>query len=126
MPEPDTIRTCRRLARRGFLFGGSTGTVVRGALDWLGENDAGDLTAVAIAPDLGERYLETVYADEWVGEHYEEGVLGDGESETRRSCRRPGSRWAVDSRAGIDKRVHAHALRHNYAFELVRDVAPTG
>ena len=38
--EPDTIRTCRRLARRGFLFGGSTGTVVRGALDWLAANDS--------------------------------------------------------------------------------------
>ena len=33
--EADTIRTCRRLAKRGFLFGGSTGTVVRGAIDWL-------------------------------------------------------------------------------------------
>jgi cysteine synthase A len=79
--EPDTIRTCRTLARRGFLFGGSTGTVVRGALDWLGENDTGDLTAVAISPDLGERYLESVYADEWVREHYDEEVVVDGEPE---------------------------------------------
>ena len=33
--EADTIRACHRLARRGFLFGGSTGTVVSGAIDWL-------------------------------------------------------------------------------------------
>ena len=33
--EPDTVRACHRLARRGFLFGGSTGTVVSGAVDWL-------------------------------------------------------------------------------------------
>ena len=33
--EVDTIGACRRLARRGFLFGGSTGTVVSGAADWL-------------------------------------------------------------------------------------------
>ena len=26
--EVDTIRACHRLARHGFLFGGSTGTVV--------------------------------------------------------------------------------------------------
>ncbi len=81
VPEAETIRTCRRLARRGFLFGGSTGTVVSGALDWLSRNDTGDLTTVAISPDLGERYLETVYTDEWVQEHYDEGVLAHDEPE---------------------------------------------
>ena len=30
--ERDTVRTCHQLARSGFLFGGSTGTVVSGAL----------------------------------------------------------------------------------------------
>ena len=95
--EPDTIRTCRRLARRGFLFGGSTGTVVRGALDWLGENDAGDLTAVAISPDLGERYLETVYTDEWVRSTTTKRCSWTVNRSSRRSCRRPGSRWAGDS-----------------------------
>ena len=33
--EADTIRACHRLARSGFLFGGSTGTVVSGAMDWM-------------------------------------------------------------------------------------------
>jgi N-(2-amino-2-carboxyethyl)-L-glutamate synthase len=64
--EEDTIRTCRRMAGRGFLFGGSTGTVVSGALAWLAAYGSPDLTAVAIAPDLGERYLDTVYHNSWV------------------------------------------------------------
>lgn len=64
--EADTIKACRRMARRGFLFGGSTGTVVSGAMDWLARNDGRDLTAVALAPDLGERYLDTIYQDNWV------------------------------------------------------------
>ena len=51
--EADTIRACHRLARHGFLLGGSTGTVVSGAVGWLARHDAGELTAVAIAPDLG-------------------------------------------------------------------------
>jgi 2,3-diaminopropionate biosynthesis protein SbnA len=77
--EANTIRTCRRLARRGFLFGGSTGTVVSGALDWMRRNDTGGLTAVAISPDLGERYLDTIYADDWVETHYgEDALAGDG------------------------------------------------
>ncbi len=70
--EADTIRACHRLARRGFLFGGSTGTVVSGAMSWLAEHDAAELTAVAIAPDLGERYLETIYQTNWV-----EGIYGN-------------------------------------------------
>lgn len=64
--EADTVRTCRRLAGRGFLFGGSTGTVVSGAAEWLARRDGRDLTAVAIAPDLGERYLDTVYRTGWL------------------------------------------------------------
>ncbi|MFB7630984.1 2,3-diaminopropionate biosynthesis protein SbnA [Streptomyces sp. NPDC056149] len=73
--EVDTIRTCHRLARRGFLFGGSTGTVVSGAQEWLARQSDPDLTAVAISPDLGERYLDTVYQASWVRALYGEDVL---------------------------------------------------
>jgi len=73
--EEETVRTCRRMASRGFLFGGSTGTVVSGALTWLDACGSADLTAVAIAPDLGERYLDTVYDDRWVEDVFGAGVL---------------------------------------------------
>ena len=73
--EVDTIRACHRMARRGFLFGGSTGTVVSGALDWLAERDGWELTSVAIAPDLGERYLDTIYQPGWVEDLYGEDLL---------------------------------------------------
>ncbi|GAA4858495.1 2,3-diaminopropionate biosynthesis protein SbnA [Actinomycetospora straminea] len=74
--EEDTVRACHRLATRGFLFGGSTGTVVSGATAWLDRYGTPGLTAVAIAPDMGERYLDTVYSRSWVLEHYGEAVLG--------------------------------------------------
>lgn len=73
--EADAIRTCHRLARRGFLFGGSTGTVVSAATDWLADRGHDDLTAVAIAPDLGERYLDTVYHTPWVRDLYGDDAL---------------------------------------------------
>ena len=73
--EADTVRACHRLAGHGFLFGGSTGTVVSGAIGWLERQDAGDLTAVAIAPDLGERYLDTVYQANWLYSLYGQEVL---------------------------------------------------
>jgi cysteine synthase A len=82
--EPDTIRTVHALAARGFLFGGSTGTVVSGASRWLDAKYPGeDPVAVAIAPDLGERYLDSIYAEGWVREHFGDlladpaGILGD-------------------------------------------------
>ncbi|MFB4309158.1 2,3-diaminopropionate biosynthesis protein SbnA [Actinomadura sp. GTD37] len=75
--EPDTIRTVHALASRGFLFGGSTGTVVSGASRWLDAKYPGeDPVAVAIAPDLGERYLDSIYAEDWVREHFG-GLLSD-------------------------------------------------
>ena len=80
--EADTIRACHRMARRGFLFGGSTGTVVSGAMAWLARHGADDLTAVAIAPDLGERYLDTIYQTNWVADLYGEAVLDVEESLT--------------------------------------------
>jgi N-(2-amino-2-carboxyethyl)-L-glutamate synthase len=80
--EADTIRACHRMARSGFLFGGSTGTVVSGAMEWLARHDDDrDLTAVAIAPDLGERYLDTVYQTNWIEGLYGTDVLSSVESD---------------------------------------------
>ncbi|KAA6212548.1 2,3-diaminopropionate biosynthesis protein SbnA [Streptomyces albofaciens JCM 4342] len=76
--EADTVRACHRLAGRGFLFGGSTGTVVSGAASWLTRHRTHRLTAVAIAPDLGERYLDTVYQPTWLRDRYGDGLHGDG------------------------------------------------
>ena len=76
--EADTIRACHRLASRGFLFGGSTGTVASGAMSWLAQHDASDLTAVAIAPDLGERYLDTIYQSSWRQAMYDQDLIAAG------------------------------------------------
>jgi 2,3-diaminopropionate biosynthesis protein SbnA len=65
--ERETVAMCRELAARGFVFGGSTGTVVSGARRRLARNRPGeDVVAVAIAPDMGDGYLDSVYNDDWV------------------------------------------------------------
>jgi N-(2-amino-2-carboxyethyl)-L-glutamate synthase len=72
--EADAVRTCHHMAEHGFLFGGSTGTVVAGAQRWLAAHRRGrDMCAVAISADLGERYLDTIYAAEWVHSAYGDG-----------------------------------------------------
>lgn len=77
--ETDAVRACHRMARRGFLFGGSTGTVVSGAMGWLDQHATRDLTAVAIAPDLGDRYLDTIYQASWLQDLYGEDLLSPEE-----------------------------------------------
>jgi N-(2-amino-2-carboxyethyl)-L-glutamate synthase len=90
--EADTIRACHRLAGTGFLFGGSTGTVVSGALGWLTLHGTQELTAVAIAPDFGERYLDTVYHTNWVQALYGEDVLSSDQLITTSGPPEPGHR----------------------------------
>ena len=107
--EADTIRACHRLARHGFLFGGSTGTVVSGAMEWLAQHDTGGLTAVAIAPDLGERYLDTVYQPNWLRDHYGEDVLRSDElTSGSRSLDQRDFEWAEEGfgRDGPDRGRH--------------------
>lgn len=76
VPEEAAVRMCRTLSARGLLFGGSTGTVVDGARTWLERNDPQrTLRTVCISPDLGDRYLDTVYDDAWVRGHFGPGAL---------------------------------------------------
>lgn len=66
VPEWETVRECRWLARTaGLLAGGSTGTVLAAVRRQEMKLDPA-ATIVAIAPDLGDRYLSTVYDDAWV------------------------------------------------------------
>ena len=95
--EADTLRACHRLARRGFLFCGSTGTVVSGATSWLARHGDSGLTAVAIAPDLGERYLDTVYQTNWLQDLYGTDVLRAVQAERRRPSDRRHAGDAVTS-----------------------------
>lgn len=70
IPEERSIKVCRWMAQRyGLLFGGSTGTVLAGVQEWSRHIQASDVV-VAISPDMGERYLDTVYSDSWVLERF--------------------------------------------------------
>ncbi|MGX5357865.1 2,3-diaminopropionate biosynthesis protein SbnA [Kocuria sp. KH4] len=87
--ELDTVRTCHRLAGHGFLLGGSTGTVVHGAMTWLTDHHARDVTAVAISPDLGRPYLDTIYQPDWVLDHFGAAALARDDA-PEAPGRRPG------------------------------------
>lgn len=66
---------CRALVRQeAILAGGSSGAVMMAVAKLKHEIPAG-ATCVAILPDRGERYLDTIYSDEWVRENFEDAVL---------------------------------------------------
>ncbi|MEH6609953.1 MAG: 2,3-diaminopropionate biosynthesis protein SbnA [Halioglobus sp.] len=62
----DCVIGCRRLARsEAILAGGSSGGVIT-AVERLSREIPEGSTVVALLPDRGERYLDTIYSDEWV------------------------------------------------------------
>lgn len=68
--EQDTIATCLEVVDRyGILVGASTGTVLCG-IKKLEARMLTNTVIVAISPDLGERYIDTVYNLEWVKNFY--------------------------------------------------------
>lgn len=72
---------CRRLAaEEAFLAGGSSGAIVSAIQKFLPEVAAGS-TCVAIFADRGERYLDTIYSEKWVREHFGD-VFGMWEART--------------------------------------------
>jgi len=64
--EEETVEACHSFVRdRHLLVGGSTGSVLAAVQQFAPEFDEGD-TIVAISPDLGEKYYDTVYDPAWV------------------------------------------------------------
>lgn len=66
----DCVVGCRRLlTREAILAGGSSGAVVS-ALERMRNRIPAGANCVLIFPDRGERYLNTIYSDDWVRENF--------------------------------------------------------
>jgi len=68
-PEPETIMMCRTLARKGMLTGGSTGSILVGVRQLLNRIKPDDVV-VAVSPDMAEKYLDSIYSDDWVRDRF--------------------------------------------------------
>ena len=63
--EKKSIAMCRLMAQNGLLVGGSTGTVLQ-AVRTYANHFHDQASVVAISPDLGDRYLDTIFSDDWI------------------------------------------------------------
>jgi cysteine synthase A len=66
----DCVIGCRRLVgTEAILAGGSSGAVLM-AVEQVLEQIPDGATCAMIFPDRGERYLDTIYSDDWVSQHF--------------------------------------------------------
>ena len=68
----DCVVGCRRLMEREAIFAGGSSGGVLSAIERLAGRIPVDSVVVALLPDRGERYLETLYSDDWVRAHFGE------------------------------------------------------
>jgi len=70
--EADCIYCCHHLvAQEGILAGASSGGVVA-AVEAMQNRMKSDSTCVMIFPDRGDRYLNTLYSEEWIKQNFGE------------------------------------------------------
>jgi 2,3-diaminopropionate biosynthesis protein SbnA len=70
--DAECVAGCRRLVRsEGILAGASSGGIAAAVIHLRDKIPAGS-NCVLILPDRGERYLDTVYSEEWVQSHFGE------------------------------------------------------
>lgn len=65
IPESQTVKMCHKLAHQGLFLGGSSATVLTGVFSYAEIIPEGS-TVVAISPDMGDRYIDTIYNEDWV------------------------------------------------------------
>ncbi len=67
--EKDAICHCRKLLKQGILAGGSSGAVSAAVEKYFRGLPKNDII-ISVFPDRGERYLSTIYNNEWCKDMY--------------------------------------------------------
>jgi cysteine synthase A len=68
----DCVVGCRRLMDREAIFAGGSSGGVMAAVEARRASFPPGSRVVALLPDRGERYLATLFSDEWVHAHFGE------------------------------------------------------
>jgi len=67
----ESVVGCKRLlSQEALLVGGSSGATLM-AVSKVADQIPPGATCVMIFPDRGERYLDTIFSDEWIADHFQ-------------------------------------------------------
>ncbi len=119
--DGEAFNACRELARREGLFGGGSSGAVYVVASWVAQQLPAERDVVALLPDRGDRYFETVYSDRFLQEHGLAGVeAGEAPNELRYG-EGVAERW---SRAELphDGSAPYHASEVRRTCEIARDL----
>jgi 2,3-diaminopropionate biosynthesis protein SbnA len=101
--DEDAFSMCRRLAtREGLLLGGSSGAVIFAAREYTRRIDR-PCNIVAVLPDTGLKYLDTIYDDQWLLDHGMGGVV------TASNARGFSSLVVSEALCSCEKKVKEHS-----------------
>lgn len=71
VPESETIVVCNQLLKKhGLFLGGSSGTVIYAAQQYIKKLNNKNISLMIISPDFGEKYIDTVYNPFWVEQKF--------------------------------------------------------
>ena len=68
----EAVVGCRRLSNREAILAGGSSGAVASALDRMRPEIPAGSVCVLVFPDGGDRYLDTIYSDEWINRHFGE------------------------------------------------------
>lgn len=68
----DCVVACRTLTHREAILAGGSSGAVTAALGKMADRIPAGSNCVMIFPDRGDRYLDTIYSDDWVRAHFGE------------------------------------------------------
>ena len=68
----DCVTGCRNLVRQEAVLAGASSGGVIAAINKYRSQIKPDAICVAILADRGERYMDTVYSDDWVLQNFDE------------------------------------------------------
>jgi cysteine synthase A len=71
VPETTTVTVCNYLLKKyGMFLGGSSGTVIHAAQNYVQSLKNKNVSVVVISPDFGEKYISTIYNPIWVEDKF--------------------------------------------------------
>jgi cysteine synthase len=94
LSDAEAFNGCRELARREGLFGGGSSGAAYVVASWVASQCPVDRDVVALLPDRGDRYFETVYSDPYFAAHDLAGRAAGAAPETIRYGIDVACRWS--------------------------------